>query len=118
MTTLTPVPASEQLALTIEPLRYPAPDPAASIQDRFEAFHALNPWVYTAFVQLTDDWLARGRTRIGMKMLTELLRWEYGRQTTGSEFKLDISFTSRYARLLIDEHPHFAPAFETRVLRA
>lgn len=109
---------SEQLALDIEPLIIPERVVGQTIQEKFEAFHALNPWVYRALVRLTADWVARGRTRIGMKMLTEVLRWEYGRQTVGDEFKINNNFTSRYVRLLVSEHPEFADAFHTRELRA
>lgn len=116
--TFHPVFDSEQLTLDIEPLVIPEVVQGQSIQERFESFHELNPWVYRAFVQLTRDWVARGRTRIGMKMLTEVLRWEYGRQTVGDEFKINNNFTSRYVRLLIAEHPEYAEAFQTRELRA
>ena len=116
--TFSPVFDSEQLSFDIEPLVIPEVVKGQSIQERFEAFHALNPWVYRALVKLTGDWVARGRTRIGMKMLTEVLRWEYGRQTVGDEFKINNNFTSRYVRLLIAEHPEYAAAFHTRELRA
>lgn len=116
--TFSPVFDSEQLVLDIEPLVIPERVVGQTIQEKFESFHELNPWVYSALVRLTADWVARGRTRIGMKMLTEVLRWEYGRQTVGDEFKINNNFTSRYVRLLVAEHPEFADAFHTRELRA
>lgn len=116
--TFSPVFDSEQLVLDIEPLVIPERVVGQTIQEKFESFHDLNPWVYRALVRLTADWVARGRTRIGMKMLTEVLRWEYGRQTVGDEFKINNNFTSRYVRLLVAEHPEFADAFHTRELRA
>lgn len=90
----------------------------ATIQERFESFHAANPWVLTALERLTRQWLNSGHTRVGMKMLTERLRWEYGIRTQGDAFRLNNSYTSRYARLLIDLHTEWADAFETRELRA
>ncbi len=114
----TPVMESEQLTFDIEPLITPPRVAGESIQERFESFHALNPWVYRALVRITEDWVARGRQRIGMKMLTEVLRWQYGRATVGDEFRINNNFTSRYVRLLIAEHPEYAGAFETRELRA
>src|SRR5690554_4336580 len=45
----------------------PAPAPALTIGERFEAFHAANPWVCDALVTLTREMVARGRTRIGVK---------------------------------------------------
>lgn len=114
----TPVFPSEQLTFDIEQLVVPPRVEGQTIQDRFESFHALNPWVYRALVAITEDWLSRGSTRIGMKMLTEVLRWQYGRATRGDEFRINNNFTSRYVRLLIGEHPEYADVFETRELRA
>lgn len=113
-----PVFDSEQLTLDIEPLVMPETVKGASIQERFESFHTLNPWVFRAFVRLTEDWIARGRDRIGIGMLTEIIRWEYGRQTVGDEFRINNNFRSRYVRLLIAEHPEFREVFHTRELRA
>lgn len=117
---MNPLPASEQLALPVMSMVEPEPlDPEATIGERFEAFHAANPWVYETLEKLTADWIARGKTRIGMKMLVEVLRWQYGRTTTDSTpFKLNNNYTSRYARQLIAEHPEWAGAFETRALVA
>ena len=107
-----------QLAIPIAKLEHVEHDADASIQERFEAFHEANPWVLDAFIKLTEDWVARGRKRVGMKMLAEIVRWEYGRQTKGDEFRLNNSFTSRYSRLLAEKRPDLAPVFETRALRA
>lgn len=93
-------------------------DRTLSIQERFEQFHTLNPWVYRSFETLTHDWLERGHGRIGIGMLTEVLRWQYGRQTVGDDFKLNNNFRSRYVRLLMAEHPEWSDVFETRTLRA
>jgi len=42
-----------------------------TIQERFESFHRLNPWVYAALERLTAQWLAAGHRRLGIGMLTE-----------------------------------------------
>lgn len=110
--------AGEQLALDLEPLAHPLHDPEATIQERFEAFHAANPWVYGAFERLTADWVTHGRSRIGIGMLTEVLRWQYNRTTVGDPFKINNDYRSRYVRLLIDHHPEWADVFETRALKA
>lgn len=112
-------PDSVQLELDLEVLVTPDYEQAATIQERFEAFHQANPWVYTAFVQMTEDWIARGHTRIGIKMLTEVLRWQYGRQTADSSpFKLNNVYPSRYVRRMLAEHPEWADVFETRELKS
>lgn len=97
----------------------PDPDLDPSIQARFEAFHALHPWVLEALERLTSECLRRGFTRVGIGMLFEVLRWEYGRVTSGDEeFRLNNDYRSRYARLLIARHPEWAAVFELRALRA
>ena len=61
---------------------------------------------------------AHGETRVGVKALFERLRWSYNRATVGDSWRLNNSYTSRYARLIAAERPDLAPLFETRKLRA
>ena len=89
-----------------------------TIEERFEAFHTANPWVYDALVVLICDWLAAGHRRVGLKAMFEVLRWQYGRSTVGDTFKCNNDFTSRYARLILRRHPEWSDAIETRELRA
>lgn len=94
-------------------------DADLSIAERFELFHANNPWVFEALEALTADWLARGHRRVGVKQMFEVIRWQYGRETSGDQgFRCNNDFTSRYARLLIERHPEWDDAIETRRLRA
>ena len=92
----------------------------ATIQDRFEAFHRLNPWVLYALETLTADYLEGGHRRIGIRMLWEVLRWEYNRATKdpSSTFKVNDHYHSRYVRLLVERHPEWESVFATRTLRA
>lgn len=106
---------------TVTPLRIseaPEPEGRASIQDRFDSFHAENPWVFQALEELTRDLVARGHKRVGMKMLFEVVRWHHARATVGDTFRCNNDWTSRYARLLIAAHPEWEHVFETRRLRA
>ena len=89
-----------------------------TIDQRFKAFHDANPWVYDALVVLIRDWISSGHERVGMKQMFEVLRWSYGRSTVGDTFKCNNDFTSRYARLILQRHPEWARAIETRELRA
>lgn len=91
-----------------------------SIEASFEAFHEANPWVYRALVELARDMHDRGRGRVGMKMLFEVLRWQHALATVdpSSEFKLNNNYHSRYARLIMDNEPDLAGLFETRKLTA
>jgi hypothetical protein len=92
--------------------------PEATLAERFEAFHALNPWVADELEELAVEALAFGEKRIGIKHFVEVLRWNYRRATTGDEWRLNNNWTSRYARLLIERRPELAQVIETRELRA
>lgn len=107
-----------QLELDIEDLVAPTYEKEATIQERFEAFHAANPWVYRAFERLTADALEHGHARVGIGMFTEVIRWQYGRRTEGEPFKINNTHRSRYVRLLIANHPEWAGVFETRELKS
>lgn len=88
-----------------------------SIQARFEAFHQTNPHVYAALEEMSQQLHDRGRERIGIELLFAQLRWQSLIATSGDEFKLNDHFTSRYARLLIQNHPEWTGLFEMRALR-
>lgn len=111
---------TEQLALSLGVLQQPETEDDATIQDRFEAFHALNPWVLDALERITADYLGAGHRKVGIRMLWEVLRWQYNRATEdpSSTFKVNDHYHSRYVRLLIERHPEWASVFETRALRA
>lgn len=109
---------SEQLHLDddVAPLQ---PGRGDTIDDRFRDFHQRNGWVYTALEAMTADLVLAGQRRVGMKMLVEVLRWQYARQTLdqSSPWRLNNNHTSRYARLLLEQHPEWDGVFETRHLR-
>lgn len=87
--------------------------------DRFEEYHKLNPQVYTALESMTRQLVNRGRTKIGIKMLFEVLRWEYYMNTNdpNSDFKINNNYAPYYARLLLQKHPEWDGIFELRAIR-
>lgn len=92
---------------------------AGSIQERFEKFHAANPWVYDELVKQAKWYARRGFSRIGIGHLVEVLRWQYARRTKSTDgFKLNNDFRSRYVRLIIQNNPGLKDFFETRKLQA
>ena len=100
------------------PLRQPPGD--LSIQERFEDFDRLNPWVYTRLVDLTYQWVARRPDRrVGIDLFFAVLRWEYAMATNdpNGDFKLNDHYRSRYARKIMGEHPGLGDVFETRKLK-
>jgi len=93
--------------------------PPGSIAEAFETFHEANPWVYDRLRVLALDLVRSGKTRVGIGMLWEVLRWQYARATTTDDgLRLNNNHRSRYARMLADREPELAEAFETRRLRS
>ena len=109
---------TDQLALDLSPLVQPDYSPRASIEERFAQFHASNPHVLTALETLAADFLAAGRERIGIGMLFEVLRYQSGIRTTGDVYALNNDYRALYVRLMLERHPEWQPAFETRARRA
>ena len=98
--------------LDLPPLRNP--QPAATIAERFDAFHRANPHVYAALVKLAREWKAAGHTRCGMKMLFEVLRYERGIRTSGEQYVMNNDFTAFFARLIMRECVDLRGFFEVR----
>lgn len=94
------------------------PTDGSTIQERFERFHDANPWVYDALVLLARELKRRGRSRFGIKLLFERIRYESMLQTHGDEFKLNNNYHSRYARLIAEQEEDLADVFQLRELKA
>jgi hypothetical protein len=90
-----------------------------TIARRFAEFHASNPFVYETLVRLARFAKSKGRSRIGIGLLWERLRWELWIATDGdADYKLNNDFRSRYARLIMRQEEDLSDFFETRRLRA
>lgn len=89
-------------------------------KEQFEAFHDANPQVYANLEKLATQLIAKGRRKIGIGLLTEVLRWEFYLQTEdpNSEYAINNNYRSYYARLLVERHPEWNEAFELRHLRS
>lgn len=113
--TAEPPPLPDTVPLFTEPDE----PPPSSIEEAFLQFHAANGWVYEALVKMARDLIAQGRTRIGIKMLFEVLRWHYYRSTTdaSSDFKINNNYAPHYARLIMSNEPALDGIFGTRKLQ-
>lgn len=91
-----------------------------TIAERFNQFHFDNPQVFEYIVKLTQEQYRRGKEKFGLKALWEQIRWHIalGDIRIRGEYMLNNSFTSRYARLLVEKYPAYRGLFELRVLRA
>jgi len=86
-----------------------------TIQERFEKFHSENPKVYEILVRFAREAKQAGQKKLGVKLLVERARWELMFFTkTDDGFKINNSYTSRYARLIMDQEPDLKDFFELR----
>ena len=82
---------------------------------RFEAFHADNPQVYEALVDISLQVKRKGFVRFGIRQIWERLRWIRTFQTTGDgDYKLNDHYAPFYARLIMATVPELAGFFEIR----
>jgi hypothetical protein len=93
-------------------------DLETELDRKFEEYHQANPQVYRELVQLAMQARRRGRRKIGIKMLFEVVRWNRFLQTADDEFKLNNNYHSRYARLLMQREPKLRGIFNLRELKS
>lgn len=89
-------------------------DHELTLQERFDLFNAHNPQVLAELERMTAALVDRGRRKVGIAMLFEVMRWNWYMTTDGDDFKLNNSYRAFYARLLMDIHPEWRGVFETR----
>lgn len=92
----------------------------SDIEADFRLFHYRNPNVYTELVALTRTAQLKGRQKIGIGMLFEVLRWNRMLITLDGEspFKLNNNYRSRYARLIMEQEPRLSGMFNLRDLHS
>lgn len=91
----------------------------AGLQSDFALFHLSNPEVYETLVDLARKAKKQGKAHCGIGMLWEVARWEFWLHTdNGSGWKLNNSFRSRYARLIMRQEEDLAGYFTIRELRS
>lgn len=113
----------EQLArLDEQPVAPTLATKPATIDERFDIWIAANPEVLEGFVRLAQQAKDAGRTRIGAKLICEVLRWETlirgDAEVFGDDagFKLNNVYVSRLARLAVKQHPDLEDLFAFRRL--
>lgn len=95
------------------------PPDGKSIKTAFLEFHAANPIVYYELVRYARQAKKAGATKVGIKMLFEVLRWNVllnTARTGNDDFKLNNNYHSYYARLIMSNEPDLEGIFETRRL--
>ncbi len=83
----------------------------------FWNFHQANPGIYQILVKNARRAKERGRDRIGIRMLWEVMRWEMMMATVDpsqEEYKLNDHYTRHYARLIMYQESELKDIFEVR----
>jgi hypothetical protein len=60
----------------------------------------------------------KGWNHYGIKAIVEVVRFHRALETTDPDFKLNNNYSSRYARILMDQEPELAGFFQTRELKS
>lgn len=91
---------------------------AETLEHRFLEFHAANPHVYDRLVALARQAKRRGREKLGIAMIYEVVRWEHFMRTDDPEgYRLNNNWRAFYARLIMRREPDLAGIFDTRAQR-
>lgn len=101
----------------MEPLVTPDYTANLTIEERWRAWSAANPWVLERAERLLQNWFAAGHSRGSLKQVWEVMRYSYG-ITTGDVLKVNNDWTSRAAREILRRHPEWEGMIQTRELRA
>lgn len=95
--------------------------PPDELTAKFNAFHHDHPEVYERLLDMSLELLVAGVKHGSMKMLFEVLRFEFAKAGVRDDetgVTLNNSYTSRYARLLMANEPRLADWFDIRDLRS
>lgn len=88
-----------------------------SIDERFGRFHRANPEILQSLIDLSRAAKARGYRTYSLKALWEVLRFN-ANPRAAERYKLSNSFTSRYARLVMQTAADLQGFFTLRDLKS
>lgn len=90
-----------------------------SIDSSFRKFHKENPKVYNMFKEQVFRAMRKGRDKFSANAIINWIRWEVALQVkTEDEYKINNNFSSRYARLFVEDNPEYSYMFNFRDLRS
>ncbi len=88
---------------------------AQELQAKFDKFDRENPQVYKKLVELARQAKARGKNKVGIEMLYNVLRWYTFLNTKAdSDYKLSNNHKAFYARKIMAENPDLDGIFNLR----
>jgi hypothetical protein len=102
----------------------PPPGPAfkrkpATLEERFRLWVFANEHVIELFLKFAREAKAAGKGHFGIGAIAERVRWEvYITRKEADPWKINNSYRSRLARLLVKRDPSLEGFFEFRKLRS
>lgn len=89
-----------------------------TLDQRFLNYHKDNPHIYDELKKLCFKAKQNGRHKAGIGMMWEVMRWQRFLATRDPEgYKLNNSYRSRYARLIMENEKELEHFFDVRKLR-
>lgn len=96
------------------------PSPSVPIEEKFEAYHAINRRVYAVFMKFARQMKVAGFTSYSARAILGRVRWHYDLDTskTSYERRLIVSndYAEYYARKAVELHPEFHGFFDEVVV--
>lgn len=86
-------------------------------QDKFEAYHAAHPEIYSEYERLTLQLIEKGRTHYSSDGILHIIRFNTAIRG-GDGFKINNSYSPDYARMFEANNPQYVGFFEKRVRKA
>jgi len=90
----------------------------SKLEAQFQEFHKENPKVYLALRDRALQLKRRGWNHYGIKAIVEVVRFHRALETTDPDFKLNNNYSSRYARILMEQEPELKNFFQIRELKS
>lgn len=87
-----------------------------TLQERFDRWVAENPHIIEHFRRFAREVKRSGAQHYGIKAIAERVRWHVRIEKGVEEFKLNNSYLSRVARLLVERDPTLTGMFAFRKL--
>lgn len=87
---------------------------APHIVEAFQKYNESHPDIYSLFRLFSLQLKASGIYHYGAKAIMERIRWHFEVERKSGEFKINNSYASCYARLLMNQDPYFKNFFSTR----
>lgn len=89
-----------------------------TIDQKFKKYHKDNPRVYDLIVKYSNKVRAAGFKHYGIWAIINQVRWHVDVETQDPDgFKMNNNYCSRYARMVMDNHPHLDGLFRLRQLK-